>query len=390
MARYVVVDFAGHGFQMDLSRALARRGHAVAHTWCSTNLTPHGDLSSGPGVRAVPIATGGTFEKYRLAGRLRSELVYGVRTARLLWSGRPDGVLTSNVPLVSLLCIAIAAKARRLRWVLWLQDVQTGLARQSLSCAVKIVGRALQVLERWLIRSADQVVVIGDDFVPEVCAAGTSAPVVVPNWAVLSDLPVLPKENAWAREHGVDTDRVVFLYAGTLGRKHPPELLTAIADELPDALVVVASEGEGAQWLRHVIAERQLANVVLLPFQPHERMAEMLASADVLVAVLHESAGSFSVPSKVLSYLCAGRTVLAAMPPDNGAARLVAESGCGLTTEPSAGAVREAVRSLACSPDARRDYGSAARKYAEASFDVDAKAEIFDRLLSPSRSGGQT
>ncbi len=85
MAQHVVVDFAGHGFQFDLSRALARRGHAVTHTWCSSNLTPHGDLRSGDGVTAIPVDSGGAFEKYRLASRLRSEVVYGLRTARLVW-----------------------------------------------------------------------------------------------------------------------------------------------------------------------------------------------------------------------------------------------------------------------------------------------------------------
>ena len=40
----------------------------------------------------------------------------------------------------------------------------------------------------------------------------------------------------------------------------------------------------------------------------------MLASADVLVALLETDAGAFSVPSKVLTSLSAGRPILAAIP----------------------------------------------------------------------------
>ncbi len=385
MAHYLVVDFAGHGFQHDLSRALARRGHEVTHTWCSSNVTPHGDLRGGDGVTVVAVSTGPTFEKYRPASRLRSEIVYGLRTASLLWRERPDAVLASNVPLVSLLLIAAAARLRGARWVLWLQDLQAGLAEHSARSRGKAMGHMLGVLERALVRNADDVVVIDDDFVPSVrrMRAGAS-PTVIRNWAVIDDLPVRPKDNAWAREQGLDPERLVFLYAGTLGRKHPPELLVAMADELPDADVVVVSEGEGADRLARLCASRGIGNVRILGFQPHERLSEVLGAADVLVAVLHASASTCSVPSKVLSYLCAGRAVLAAMPHENGAARLVdgaAEAGLAVAAEPDA--VRWAARTLAEHRALRERFAMSGRAFAEASFDVDRKAARFDAVLAP-------
>jgi putative colanic acid biosynthesis glycosyltransferase WcaI len=382
MAEYIVVDFAGHGFQFELSRALARRGHAVTHTWCSSNLTPHGDLRSVDGVDAVPINSGGSFEKYRLPARVRSEIVYGLRTAALLWRARPDSVLASNVPLLSLLLIAIAARLRGARWVLWLQDIQTGLATQSLSGSARVATSALGSLERLLIRQADAVVVIDDRFVAAVLEAGADPPTVIRNWAVIDDLPLGPRSNAWAREHGLDPERLVFLYAGTVGRKHPPELLVALAEELPDAQIVVVSEGVGADWLAAARVERGLENLVLLPFQPHEDLADVLATADVLVAVLHAAAGGFSVPSKVLSYLCAGRPVLAAMPIENGAARIVAcEAHAGVVVAPTVDAIRAAAAELAADSALRDRFGMAARAYAEANFDVDEKAAAFAAIL---------
>ena len=66
------------------------------------------------------------------------------------------------------------------------------------------------------------------------------------------------------------------------------------------------SEGMGEARLRESAARAALPNLRLLPFQPIDHYPDVLGAADVLVALLEPTAGTF-VPSKVLSYLCAGR-----------------------------------------------------------------------------------
>jgi glycosyltransferase involved in cell wall biosynthesis len=147
-----------------------------------------------------------------------------------------------------------------------------------------------------------------------------------------------------------------------------------------DGLVVVASEGAGADWLaEHGSHEPALR---LLPYQPHERLPEMLASADVLVALLEPAAGAFSVPSKVLTYLCAARPLLVSLPPDNLAARVVARSGGGVAVPPGdLGTFLAAAKSLYDDPERRAVLGRRARAYAETAFDVDAVASHFEAVF---------
>jgi glycosyltransferase involved in cell wall biosynthesis len=191
----------------------------------------------------------------------------------------------------------------------------------------------------------------------------------------------LPKDNDWAREHGL-SGRAVLLYSGTLGFKHDPSLLLELARWAGErgALVVVVSEGPGADWLsQHGGAEPGLR---LLPYQPHDRLPAVLASADVLVALLEPEAGAFSVPSKILTYLCAARPLLVSVPVDNLAARVVERSGGGLVVPPgnSRGFLAAAERLL---DDAELNAGLArsARAYAETAFDVDSVAESFEEIL---------
>lgn len=205
---------------------------------------------------------------------------------------------------------------------------------------------------------------------------------VIENWAPLDELPALPRENAWSNEHGLN-GRTVYLYSGTLGFKHDPELLLELARWArgrDDVLVVVVSEGVGADWLAE--QRRDEPALRLLPYQPYERLPEVVASADVLVGVLEREAGRFSVPSKVLTYLCAGRPLLVAVAAENLAARVVERSGGGVVVPPGdAAALVSNAAALLDDPRRREQLGRAARAYAEQAFDVESLAARFEAVF---------
>ena len=109
-----------------------------------------------------------------------------------------------------------------------------------------------------------------------------------------------------------------------------------------------------------------------------------MASGDILLALLEADAGVFSVPSKVLSYLCAGRPVLAAIPGDNLAADVIRRSGGGVLVEPGDGAgLRAEARRLLEDPALRAQLGLRARQYAEDNFDIAAIGDRFEEILDP-------
>lgn len=57
--RILVHDFAGHPFQIDLSRALARRGHVVRHVYCESYTSGKGDLAAEePNLSVVAVPAG--------------------------------------------------------------------------------------------------------------------------------------------------------------------------------------------------------------------------------------------------------------------------------------------------------------------------------------------
>ncbi|HKE72347.1 MAG TPA: glycosyltransferase, partial [Acidimicrobiales bacterium] len=196
------------------------------------------------------------------------------------------------------------------------------------------------------------------------------------------DLPLRPRDNPWRRRQGLG-DRFVYLYTGTLGLKHRPELLYRLAQQrVGDADVVVVSEGMGEARLRDMLHRHPLPNLHLLPFQPMDDYPDILGSADVLVALLEPTAGTFSVPSKVLSYLCAGRPVLAAIPPENLAARTIERAGAGVVVPPDdEEALLVAAKQLRTDPELRHEAGARARAYAETTFDTVVIADRFQDVI---------
>jgi colanic acid biosynthesis glycosyl transferase WcaI len=391
--RLIVHDFAGHPFQLDLSRALARRGHTVLHLYCASLTTTPQAARTGaadpPTLRVEGIELPG-FSKTNLVRRFRDERRYGALLGARIAAFRPEAVLSANTPLDAQARALMASRAAGARFTFWLQDLigeaTARLLARRLPVAGALVGAHYRRLEARLLRESDAVVAITDSFRPRLAAMGV-APArvhVVENWAPVADVPVRPQANPWSEAHGL-SGRDVLLYAGTLGMKHDPGLLVGLADALrdrPGTAVVVASQGAGADHVRAEAARRGLENLRVLGFQPFEAMPDMLGSAAVLVAVLEPDAGVFSVPSKVLTNLCAGRAQLLAVPAENLAARLVERLGAGLVVPPGdPDAFVAAARTLLDDPARRDAMGRAGRAHAEAAFDAEAIAARFAAIL---------
>jgi colanic acid biosynthesis glycosyl transferase WcaI len=388
--RLVVHDYPGHAFPAQLARSLAGRGHDVLHLQVASFVSGKGRVEREPddplGLEFERVDLGGEFAKYDVRRRIVHERRIGHELAARIAAFRPEVVL-SNAPLLVQARVQSAARGLGAGFVLWQQDIISAAARRVVGTRSRPLGVAAQqavaALERRLLRRSDGIVVIADDFLPLLRRWGVDEEriTVIENWAPIDELPALPRDNAWAREHGL-AGRAVYLYSGTLGFKHNPSLMLDLARWASghDGLVLVVSEGPGADWLaEHASPDDALR---LLPYQPYDRLPEVLASADVLVAVLEPEAGAFSVPSKVLTYLCAARPLLVSVARSNLAARVVERSGGGVVVPPAdPDALVAAADVLYADAGLRAELGRAGRAYAETTFDLDGITDRFDEVL---------
>ena len=393
--RILLHDFPGHSFPVQLSRALAARGHTVRHLTFADFPSPRGPLAPRPDdpptLTLASIVLPEPFEKYSFLKRWLQERRYAKALVADVEAFNPDVVIGGNTPLDPQQALQNWARRRDRRFIFWVQDVygvaMTAILSRRLPVLGPIVAGWYRALEYRLWRRSDAVVPITEDFNPLLlkCGVAQDRITVIENWANLDDMPLQPLENAWRAEQGLSGCRV-FLYSGTLGLKHNPDLLVELARRFrdqADVRVVVVSEGIGADRIAASKKAEGLSNLLVLPFQPHAVLPMVIASGDILVVLLEPDAGVYSVPSKTLSYLCAARAILGSMPTANLASRLILRHQAGRVADPSdAAGFFEAANALLNDPDGRARMGAAGRAYAEQHFPLDKIADRFEALLN--------
>lgn len=394
--RILVHDHSGHPFQAQLSRELARRGHEVTHSYVSGYVSGKGRLEAAPGETITFEGIGGDrpVDNLRLMSRLWREVTRGFSLVAEVRRVRPEITLVSNVQIPTLVIFTLAMALMRRPWVLWHQDVYAVAVRSfagtKLSRRFAIVAALFEIAERWCSRRAAAIVVIADSFVPVHEKWGTADKVtVIPNWAPLDEIIPTERKNDWANENDL-VDTATLLYSGTLGLKHNPALLVALTRQVIDrgqpVRLVVVNEGPATDLLTREAA-RLGVPITLLPYQPYERLPEVLGAGDVLVVLLEKQAGAFSVPSKTLSYLCAGRPVIGLMPPENLAAELTERAG-GRALPPeeaSLGPAADWVVDVLGDPAGAESIGKQSRVLAENEFALANCADRFERILEDHR-----
>lgn len=388
-------DGSGHPFQVQLSRELARRGHEVLHTHAAQWVSGHGRLeripTDPPTLRIEAITAPRAYDKYSPARRIAWELSYARAWKRVLRAEPCDLVISCNTQLIAAGAMLPFFARRRVPWVLWHQDVASlaladEFARKLPGPAARAAAHVATATERAVVRQASSVIAIGDPFIEQYRAwkLDVGDAHVIPNWAPLDDIRPQPRTEMWPATQGIPAAALRLLYAGTLGRKHNPQLLVDLVDGCEaagiDVQLVVASEGPGADHLARAARTRPRIRVV--GFQPADQLGEMLSSGDVLVAILEPEASRFSIPSKVFSYLAAGRPVLAFVPPDNPCAADV-RAGGGFVAAPDTSGVSLAIGWIRATNDPQviAAAGLAARSIAERRFDIVAICDRFEVIL---------
>jgi colanic acid biosynthesis glycosyl transferase WcaI len=390
--RILVTFFCGHAFPFDLAKELARRGHSVLYLYFADNSSsPDADPASWPGPKLnlqieglhLPIK----FSKHSLRTRRKADVTFGKAVAARILTFRPDVVLSGNTPLDSQKIMQRVARQANAKFMFWQQDVYYLAVRYVIKKKLRVLsyiaGAYYEQLEKKLLKKSDGVICIAPEFAKLVTDWGVepSRVFTIENWAALDDVSPMDKDNEWSRAHGVDR-KFCFMYSGTLGMKHRPELLLALArylETIDNACLIVVAGGTGADWLRENAQAVRKDVLTLLPFQPYKRMSEVLGASDVLIALLDSEAGAFAVPSKILCYLCAGRPLILAAPGDNHAASVVEQSKAGMVISPDRSEeLLNAAKSLIENAELRARYASNARAYANRSFNI---ASIADRFL---------
>ncbi|GLY16043.1 glycosyltransferase [Kineosporia rhizophila] len=298
---------------------------------------------------------------------------------------RPDVVLAVTPALGGAVAAAQVARRTGARLIVVVQDLMAKAASQSGISGGGRVAQATAAVERHALRRADLVAVVSESFREQLLAYGVPAERIrlLPNWTHIraSDLSKADARDAlgWPREP------FTVVHTGNIGLKQDLGNLVEAARICAerDAGVRFVIVGDGSQREAVRAQARGLRNLHFVEPLDGVRYPQSLAAADLLVVNERPGVGDMSLPSKLTSYLTAGRAVIAAVGPEgatsaelrrtNGAAHLIAPG------DPAA--LAEGVLALRGRPGHCNEMGLLGRVYAEANLGREAAAARLDALI---------
>ena len=374
----------GHRVHVVTSLPWYRR-HAVEESWRG-RMTRTEKTSWGSVVRVSPFAGR---DKSNIPRRAAGFVAFsGLIGLRALFVGgvhrRARAVVAMSPPLTLGLTGWVVAKVRRAPLVFNIQDVFPDAAISTGKLSNKTVIGLARWLERTSYRRSDAVVVLSDDLRANVAGKLSSRharkAVVIPNFVDADAISPRSSDTAYRREFAPNHDKVV-MYAGNVGFSQSLDLIVEAARRLPAVMFIVNGEGSSRAELERSAAG--LSNVVFVDYQPSERLAEVLASADVHVVPLRRGLGNVSVPSKAYSIMAASRPILASIDADSEVARMVGEARCGAVVAPDdADAFVAALSSLLDEPATLEEMGARGRRWVVQHASPAAVGEAYAALIA--------
>jgi glycosyltransferase involved in cell wall biosynthesis len=263
----------------------------------------------------------------------------------------------------SLFLFATVWLARRHRIPLVLEINDSALVRRVRPLRLKQQARRI---ERWCLRHCTGLVFISNYFREQAQAAygAIAASVISPNAADLTRFdPALYDPAQLRAERGL-TGRIVCGHIGVFAQWHGVdafvEAIAARLAEVPQLALVFVGDGRTLPAVRALVAERGLADRVLLPGRvAHDEIAGWIACMDY--AVLPDS-NHYGSPMKLFEFMGMGVAVVA---PDYApVVEVIADGHTGwLFPHGQTEICVQRVLDLAMREDERRRIGSAARDY---------------------------
>lgn len=243
--------------------------------------------------------------------------------------------------------------------------VGTGLTHEG-----SLIWKIGRMVEKITYRYADKIIVISEDFKKNIMAKGVPEDkiVVIYNWVDQNKVVDVPREeNKLFDVYGLDRSKFYITYNGNIGLTQNMDMLLDVAKELQeeyeDIHFVLVGNGAYLDEVKRKVADQQLENVHLLPFQPYEDISHVFSLGDASLVISKPGVGANSVPSKTWSIMSASRPVLANFD-ENELKAIIENNHCGIFTKAGdKDAFKESILTLYNHRELCKEYGHNGRKF---------------------------
>jgi colanic acid biosynthesis glycosyl transferase WcaI len=304
-----------------------------------------------------------------------------------LFVGPYDIIYCSSPPPAAALSAYLLSGLKRIPYVIKLTDLAsdaalaTGIVKDGFK-----VGTA-RAIERFVYDGSEEIICLCQGFIDKLKKRGIDPAKLhlITDWADTENIRPLAEESAFRRDSGVAEGQLLILHTGNIGKKQ--ELLNMVraadlARDRTDLVWMLIGHGEERGLIEEEIRRRNLHNFRLMDLQPAKLLPQIYAAADVLVLNQKAAVEDAVIPSKLLTYMAAGRPVVAAVSDTSESARYIRAAKCGLVAPPGdPAALLQGILELRQNLRLRKEMGLNGRTYAESHLTKAKVLQCYDAFF---------
>ena len=313
-----VVSTAQH--LTDLAVELVNEGHEVTVIASdrgydnTANRFPRRESWKGITIIRLPSLALGKTSRWRRALNFASFLA--ACSVQLLLHQRADVVVAlTSPPLISLLG-SLFVRLKGGKFIFWVMDLNPDeaiaagwLQPNSLSA---------QIFARWLkysLQHSEKVIVLDRFMKQRILEKGVAADklAVIAPWSHSDAVTYEPKGRTDFRARHNLAEKYVVMYSGNHSPCHPLDTLLQAAQKLshqPGIMFCFVGGGSEHTKVKDFASKHELTNILCLPYQPLNTLANSLSAADLHAIVMGDAFTGIVHPCKIYNILAIGSPVL--------------------------------------------------------------------------------
>jgi colanic acid biosynthesis glycosyl transferase WcaI len=378
-----------------LAESLVKRGHDVT-VISSVPHFPTGYIQNSfmgwtvrrtveNGVRIIRIPLP-SVDRKNLMNRMLQFFIYQVGAVLEGFSVSADAVISHTPGLEVWLPFMVHGLLRKRKTIYSIHDVYPDVGIRMGIFRSRWVISMVKALEESCIRKADRVRVLSRSFIQRIRELGAREEniILIYDWVEICENHTGTRINEFAREYDLAGTTNVF-YTGNIGNIQGLETVIDAARILSanqNIRFVFVGDGGAKDSLKKLASTYRLDNILFIPYQPRERMTEVLACSDVGLVSLKKGLGFGALPSKIYTILANGKPVVACIDEGCDAWDLVRRADAGLCVSPeNPQELADAIVKITSSSMEPKVLGENGRKYVVANHSPEHAAELFEKIL---------
>lgn len=372
--------------------------HAIQRTYAEPDLPPFPDSILNHENFSYTEVMSQKVEKKQFAKRYLEAVNYAFRLRKYIKKNDDYDAIFMQSSITSAFILHFARRCAGKRPVVFNnQDMFPGSAVANGSMPKKWMQKIFYAMQRRAYRNATVITAISEDMKVKLMEQGVPEDKikVIVNWyddAAVKE--VAWEDNRFVKQENMSPDKFYVQYAGTMGTNFNPEIVLDVAERLKDKTdIVFQMIGGGVRRAKFEkdAAARGLDNIVFLPLQPQDMVADVYSACSVCLIPLKRGVIGNSVPSKAGLLMACRRVVVNSV-----------DAGCDYGDEferekigfsadiEDADKIARDILYLYENPTVREEYADRAREYGARAYSRTVNTKKYLELFFGLRSKEET